>query len=115
MDIFLFIKDNHTWQEAILHFGLTGPQVVSNVILRTAMGYKWGLHQPGGRNSIISQVDEKELIRQLKERADQADCVSIYEALTIAVYSLRYFYFEISQRNSRIFLVFIMLLRLQDG
>ena len=90
MDIFLFIKNGHTWKETENMFGLTGPQVISGIILSTATGYRWDRGSKGGRKTIISTVDSHELLRQLRERADQADCVPTYEALTIAEGLLSY-------------------------
>ena len=84
MDIFLFLKDGHSWKDTEITFHLTGPQVVSTVILNTATGYRWERGAKGGRKTIISTADSLELLKQLRERADQADCVPTYEALTIA-------------------------------
>ena len=84
MDAFLFLKEKHTWNETIRAFSLTGPQVLSTLIINTATGYNWCKGAKGGRKSIISTVDAIELVKQLHERADQADCVPTYEAITIA-------------------------------
>ena len=84
MDLFLYIRDGHTWKDAEIRFNITGPQVISTIIMNTATGYPWTRGTRGGRKTIISPVDSIELLKQLHERADEADCVPTYEALTIA-------------------------------
>lgn len=51
MDLFLYIRDGHTWKDAEIRFNITGPQVISTIIMNTATGYPWTRGTRGGEKN----------------------------------------------------------------